>query len=297
MSAALDLIEELPAAPSPKDDDLLAIQDRREWTALFFEWHKVVAEAALLFSFMQKDSSAVKRINDLKYLLLTALINRCSRLMMANLRTASEDRHDEAVSIVNRSIKESAIKVIWLCETQDKDRFSRVLADGLKGDLELKSHIQNNIKARGHKIAIEDRMLKSIQRSLKTARLSDSSIKKTRRLPSLQSLMLQIGMSDLSYVVIQRMGSHMVHGTWTALLAHNIEVEDGVLKLNPDFNSPHPNGLVFSSLFVLEALLAFTRFVIRNSDQPAALRALEEYKSKLLSHNSIMARNDKSRVD
>jgi len=297
MDAASDLIEQLPVAPNPKDEDLLAIKDRREWTALFFEWHKVVGEAALLFSFMKKESSAVKRIDDLKYLLLTALINRCSRLMMANLRTASEDRHDEAISIVNRSIKESAIKVIWLCENQDKDRFNRVLADGLKGDLELKSHIRNNIKARGHKIAIEDRMLKSIQRSVKTARLSDKSVKKTRRLPSLQSLMIEIGMSDLSYVVTQRMSSHMVHGTWTALLAHNIEFEDGVLKLNPDFNSPHPNGLIFSSLFVLEALHAFISFVIKKSDRPAALRVLEEYRSKLLGHNANMVRNDKHRVD
>lgn len=296
MNDESDLIRQLPIAPNPREESLLSIRDRREWTALFFEWHKTIAEAALLFSFMQKTSPALKKIDNLKYVLLTALLNRCARLMMANLRAASEDRHDEAISILNRSIKESAIKLMWLCETKSRDRFKRMLADGLKGDLELKAHITKNIKERGHKIAIEDRMLKSIQLALRTAKLSEKYVRNSKKLANLQILMNEVGLPDLSYVVIQRMGSHSVHGTWSGMLAHNLDVAGSSVTLRPDFNSPHPNGLMITSLIVLEALRSFVLFTTKRNEHSDPLVKVDSYRSELLRHNSIMARADSDRV-
>lgn len=236
-------------------------------------------------------SPAVKRLSKLKFIILAALLNRCGRLMMANLRMASEDRHSEAISIVDRSLHETAVKIIWLCHSKIKDRFQRYLADGLKNDVEFKKHILSNIKRRKHKIEIEKRMLKSIRRSVVTSQLSIPTIEKTPKLPDLFSMIREIGYADISYIVIQRMGSHHVHGTWTGLLANVIDGEDA-LTLREGFNSPHSNQLMFSSLIVLDAVAAFIEFVAKGKDKRVLLRILRTYRDSLLAHNSLMAAPD-----
>lgn len=101
--------------------------------------------------------------------------------------------------------------------------------------------------------------------------------------------MKEVGLADLSYVIVQRMGSHAVHGTWTGLLASTIDVEKSKLTLRPEFNSPHPNQLMFASVLVLEAISAFCQFVIRKDHLLEIESVVEAYRTSLLRHNSMMA--------
>lgn len=291
MNEGLDLSHELPSLPDPTDDEL-AKYGFKDWTGLFFEWHRTIGLLAVYYSFLLRASPAVKKISKLRYIVLTALLSRISRLMMANLRMASEDRHFEAISIIDRSLHETVVKLTWLCKSNDADRFDRYLSDGLKNDLEFKRHILRAIEERGHEVAIESRMLSSIERSIRTSRIGEERIATVKRLPTLETMMREAGFKDLSYVVVQRMGSHAVHGTWTGLLASAIDIEKSTLKLRPGFNPPHPNQLMFGGLMVLEAISAFCHFVLRREHRAEVEAVNERYRAKLLQHNLTMATKD-----
>jgi hypothetical protein len=135
-------------------------------------------------------------------------------------------------------------------------------------------------------------MLKSIDRSVRTSRISPERIPKIKKLPSLETMMREVGFQDLAYIVVQRMGSHAVHGTWTGLLASTIDVEKSTLRLRSEFNSPHPNQLMFGSLMVLGAISAFCSFVLRKEHTSEIEAVIEQYRTKLLRHNSLMAAKD-----
>jgi hypothetical protein len=291
----LDLNEELPTPPSPTAEELAQKQTISDWTELFFEWHKTIGIIALKFSFVLPESRGIKRIARLKYTILTALLNRCARLTMANLRMASEDRHAEAISIVDRSLHETAIKLIWLCRSRLSDRFERYLADGLKNDLDFRNIILSNVKQRGYKYAIENRMLNSIKRSVGTSALSSRKIRNAKKLPDLYSMMTEVGFADLGYVVVQKMGSHHVHGTWSGLLAYSLDIENSKSVLRSKFNSPHPYQLMFSSALILEAVQAFVDFVCREKGRREVSAKVEDYRNRLFTHNEAMAGSDRER--
>jgi hypothetical protein len=291
MSAGLDLLQELPSLPNPSDRKL-AKYDYKDWIGLFFEWHRTVGLLAVYYSFLLQESRALKKISRRRYIVLTALLSRISRLMMANLRMASEDRHFEAISIIDRSLHETVVKLTWLCKSKGPDRFDRYLAEGLKNDLQFRRFITEAARERGHEIAIETRMLGSIEKSIRTSGIAEEEIAKIKRLPTLETMMREAGFKDLGYIVVQRMGSHAVHGTWTGLLASTIDVDGAKLQLRSEFNSPHPNQLMFGSLMVLEAISAFCNFVIRKEHRAETQAIVERYRSKLLDHNLTMAAAD-----
>lgn len=291
MSEGLDLFHELPSPPDPTEDEL-AKYEFEDWIGLFFEWHKTVGLLTAYWSLLIRESPALKRISKLRYIVLTALLSRISRLMMANLRMASDHRHFEAISIIDRSLHETAIKLTWLCKSKGSDRFDRYLADGLRNDLEFRKYILAAVQERGHQTAIEARMLDSIDRSIRTSGIVEGRIVTIKKLPTLEVMMREVGFKDLGYLVVQRMGSHAVHGTWTGLLASAIDVEESTLKVRHETNSPHPNQLMFGSLMVLEAITAFSHFVLRRENNIEVQSIIERYRAKLLDHNLTMAVED-----
>jgi hypothetical protein len=293
MSAqALNLMDELPDAPNPSNEELASYKVRSDWTELFFEWHRTTGILAIVFSFLLQESPALRKTRKRNFIVLTSLLNRCGRLMMANLCMASENRHAEALSIIDRALHETAIKTIWLCKSKTRDRFDRYFAEGLRHDLEFENYIKSEIAKRWHKTKPEQRMLSSIHRSVSTSGISKARIARTKRLPDLFSMMRECGFADLLYIVIQRMGSHSVHGSWTSLLAHNLEVEGNRVALKEGFSPPHPNQLMMGSLIVLEAIEAFIESVAKRSDRETYIEILGEYRSKLLNHNTQMTSAD-----
>jgi hypothetical protein len=105
-------------------------------------------------------------------------------------------------------------------------------------------------------------------------------------------MMKEAGFQDMGYMVVQKMGSHAVHGTWTGLLASTVDVEESTLKIRSEFNSPHPNQLMFGCLMVLEAISAFCNFAMRKEYKIEIERVVDQYRTKLMHHNSLMAAKD-----
>jgi uncharacterized protein DUF5677 len=257
----------LPEPPSFDEDVISRCKVGGDYAPMFFEWYKYVAMVSHVYSSLLPESPSIKRVSPLHFAVLIGFLNRCARLMVSNLRLGAEGRYGETTALLGRCILETAIKTMWLCKTTCADRFERLVADGLKGDLELKERILAEIAKRdGAVLEIERRMLDSITRYITLAGMTEHEINTFRPLPDLASLMAATGYGRISYVVVQKMGSHYVHGTWSDLLANYLEVDAaGRFHLRDSNVRTHENFYALGSLLVLDALKAFVEFI---SDGP-----------------------------
>jgi hypothetical protein len=73
--------------------------------------------------------------------------------MLSNVALSHEGKFGETTAIIDRCIFESAVKIIWLCQSASDEEFTRYLADGLKTELEFKKRIKRNIVANGGKVS------------------------------------------------------------------------------------------------------------------------------------------------
>ncbi|MBU0560452.1 MAG: hypothetical protein KKG93_12890, partial [Bacteroidetes bacterium] len=200
---------EFPNMPVFNNDTIEKCRRSKNYKPIFFELYKHVGIICNLFACVVPDTDAVRDIHKQHFEVLVGILNRCSRLMLANTVLSHEGKFGETTAIIDRCILESAINVIWLCKNNNNESFERYLADGLKSDLELESKIVENMNARdGKAIVIEERMLKSINRCINLSSLQKDNIPGIQRFPNMASRLNEIGYDRLLYTVIQRMGSH-----------------------------------------------------------------------------------------
>lgn len=179
---------------------------------LLFEWYKWTGLVANQIASLDPSSPGYRQLPSVETAVLRGLMNRASRLMVANLRLASFHKHAEAIRLLNRSICETAVMVQWLCHSGSGEPFRRYLAKGLDAELRLKANINENIRARGggQMLVIEKRMLTAIDNLCDLAQLTEADVKSTKPLPDFASMLRTLGHDDLSYTVMQRLGSHAV---------------------------------------------------------------------------------------
>jgi hypothetical protein len=257
----------LPEWPAFSHDDFDRAESTGDAMALLFEWYKWAGLVANRVASLDPASPGYRDLPRIEVAVLRGLLIRCSRLMLAILRLASFQKHAEAIRLLNRSVSETAVLVQWLCKLGIGDPFRRYLAKGLDAELRLKAHIEQNIRIRGGSVqVIEKRMLAAIAELCSLAGLTEDKIRTTKPLPDLASMFRTLGHEELLYTVVQRLGSHAVHGTWPDLLFHYLDVEDGEFVLTDNTVMPEGTELVGSSTLVLEAVAAFALFVLREAD-------------------------------
>ena len=253
---------EIPQPPTITESQLARCRETGDYRPLLFEWYKYVGTLSNFYSCIRSDSAAVRSLPTLHYATLVGLLNRCSRLILANVALSHKGLFGETTAILDRCIFESAVKVIWLCTKGDDESFSRFIADGLKTELEFKKKIEKNISDRGGTIlAIEKRMLTSISNYVSCSGLTEPQIESAKKLPDMAAMIDVIGRDRLLYVVGQKIGSHHVHGTWPSLWLHYLDEQDGMLGPRDHDCPTHVNQYVFVPLLVLQAVDAFVRFI------------------------------------
>ncbi len=241
---------------------------RKDFMPILFEWYKYVGTICNIIASTSRDSLAIRKIPALHYAILTGLLNRCSRLMLANMRLSVTKKYGETIMLLGRSIYESAVTVQWLCHKDSDECFRKYLADGIKADLKLKDHIKQNIAKQGGKaLVIENRMLSSIQRCIESTGLSEEQIRKASVLPNLETMCRNCGLSEKFYIGTHRMGSHEVHGTWTSLWSHYLKRDEhGEYSLRDHDVRPSENHFMVIPLVMLETLKRFLEYVAPNVD-------------------------------
>jgi hypothetical protein len=198
--------------------------------------------------------------------------------MHSNVALSHEGLFGETTAILDRCIFETSVRIVWLCGQHSEEAFAQFFAEGLKTELALKAKIIANIATRESGVlAIEHRMLGSIERCIQTSGLSEAQIEESKKLPDMASMIESLKQDRLMYIVGQKIGSHHVHGTWPSLLFHYLDRDDDGTWHPRDHNCrTHVNQYVFVPLVVLAAVTAFVEFVFDRPDDAAPLLGLIE---------------------
>jgi hypothetical protein len=259
----------LPEVPRFSPQQIQECQRIGDFRLMLFEWYSFTCQLCSVFASLRLESPAFRELPEIQFAVCTGLLNRCSKLMLANMALSHEGMKGESTAIIDRAILESAIKLSWLCSGKHADVFERYLADGLKKELEFKSAINKAIHARGGQVLnIEKRMLDSIQKQLRQSTMTEERVAAALRLPDLASMMFDLGLDRLQYVAWQKLGSHHVHGTWPSLVLHYLkETEDGRWQVNGAPCPIHQNQYFHIAMMVLEAMRSFGRFVVSNPEE------------------------------
>jgi hypothetical protein len=269
---------DFPEPPSYSDEEIENCRKTGDFIPLLFEWYQYVGSLASSFSCVEPSSPAYRQMPRRHHHVLVGLLNRCARLMLANVALSHEGRFGETTVIVDRCIFESAVKLMWLCNSPSEDKFARFLADGLKTEIEFKGEINSRREARGSDFPIEARMLASIGKHMEAAELTEQEVQASKRLPPLSAMMSEVGMGRLAYVISQRIGSHHIHGTWPSLLFHYLKKRDGndELRFGPrDHDCPTDiNQFMSTPTSVLRALLAYADYAFIDETYRDAIKTI-----------------------
>jgi hypothetical protein len=296
----MDSKEIFPDPPTFSSEDVEKCRASGDYCPIMFEWYKYVGIIANLIASIERTSPAAKAIPAPHYGALIGLLNRCSRLMLANVALSHNGLFGETTAILDRCIFESTVKVLWFCKQNSDDAFNCFFAEGLKTELELKSEIQERVTERGGQaLQIEKRMLQSIARYLATSGLSDKEICASKKLPDLASMIQNLGRDRLAYVVGQKIGSHHVHGTWPSLLLHYLNWDtEGSFHPRDHDCSTHINQYVFVPLMVLWALKEFCSYLMQDpADAQPLLDFLQSVEDKILEINQKVIGSDFEATD
>lgn len=289
----------LPDPPAFPDDLIERCKRDRDFRPILFDWYKYVGEISSRVACLAPDSPAFRPIPAIYYAVLTGLLNRCSRLMLSNIRLSCTKRYGETTQLLDRSITESAIKVWWLCDKDDPNSFTRYLADGLKKDLKLKRQIEGNTSDQGgDALVIETRMLRSIQNCITLSGLSEQEVNDAKKLPDLAAMCRDLDLDDLFYTAIQRMGSHSVHGTWSDLIFNYLRHEDGqgFRPRDHDVDTQDVQYVIVPRL-VLAAIAGFLNHVAaKPSEVKDFISVLEGIEKKIVEIQDLAWPSDFSKV-
>lgn len=265
----------VPLPPEITEDQLAHCQETGDFCPILFEWYKYVGLLCNFYASIRSDSPAVRKLPPLHYAVLVGLLNRCSRLMLANVALSHKGLFGETTAILDRCIFESVIKTIWLCKIRDEDCFIRFIADGLKTEIEFKNQIEKIISERdGSPLVIESRMLESIKNYISSSGLSEQEISSSKKLPDLASMIQSVGGDRLLYIIGQKIGSHHVHGTWPSLRFYYLTEHNGLLAPRDHDCATHVNQYVFIPIFVLQAVRAFVEFICAQTGDAEGLSTL-----------------------
>lgn len=266
----------VPQPPQITQEQLERCRSSGDYRPVLFEWYKYVGTLCNFYARIRLDSPAMRSIPERHYYVLVGLLNRCARLMLANVALSHKGLFGETTAILDRCIFESAVKLQWLCHVHDGDAFFRFIADGLKTELEFKDRIEEIVTARGGGVLeIERGMLASIDSAIAESGLSEDQIRQASKLPNLADLIKALGRDRLFYIIGQKIGSHHVHGTWASLCMHYLEEREDGMLVPRDHDCPtHVNQFVFFPLVVLDAIRAFGSFICADDADAAAFSEL-----------------------
>jgi mRNA-degrading endonuclease YafQ of YafQ-DinJ toxin-antitoxin module len=285
-----------PDAPVITEVDMQRCRENGDFSPVLFEWYKFIGGLCVTFANLLQDSPVVRKdIEARDYGILIGLINRCARLILANVALSHKGNFGESTSILDRCIFESCVILSWLCNSKVQDKFDRYIASGLKTELELKSEVQKSVEARdGVVLNIEKRMLLSIKECLFEAGFDDEKIKNTKGLPDLAAMLNSLGHQRLSYTTGQRIGSHHVHGTWVGLRNHYIELDESGIYRTKQMSETHINQYIYITYIVLEALSNFVNYVFNfhEDEKNVILQLFEDTAEEITNLNNEIRGTD-----
>ncbi len=274
--------KELPSPVAIDDDILVEARKTAGHFGLAFDLFKETASIAGLCSgaFVATTPDTIVLGRDRA--IVAALLLRMTKFMAAVLHLAQERSFGEVTLALNRCILESAVDLMYLCHTDDPGRFDRFVKDGLIAERALYDRVNENIARRGTELPIETRLLRGAQRAFRLSGLDVLHVEPNGRSLDLRSKMRAIGRED-DYLLLQKMPSAAVHGTWLDLLHHHLRDLRGGFSPRFDHTPADARGFGSVAVFVIDALAAFAeRHLSAAPECVVLLRRLDSVRSRVL---------------
>ena len=258
--------------PPPKITQDLKAQCRtsEDWMPILFQWYQYTGVVVMTLASFEKDPVLFRIEDEVQNAATVGLLSRTARLMLSNVHLSHEGKFGETTRILDRCIVEAAIKLAWLTSTNDPGRFQRFLARSLKSDLQLKGKIQRNIEKRnGQTQKIEERMLRSIERYIADAGLTEDQVVNAAKLQDFATMISDIGTKDqLFYIVAQSMGSHHIHGNWTSLVSDYLEkTPEGTFVPRVEHVGIHINQCLYVPLVVIPSMRSYVAWAMLDTPE------------------------------
>ena len=262
----------MPFPPPPQIPQELEAQCRASgnWIPILFQWYKYTGGVVMTLASFEKDPALFRIKDEVQNAVTVGLLSRTAHLMLSNVHLSYEGKFGETTRILDRCIVESSIKLAWLTSTNDPERFLRFLAKSLKSDLQLKAQIQRNIEKRlGQAQKIEERMLRSIERYIADARLTEDQVVNAAKLQDYATMISDIGIKgQLFYVVAQSMGSHHIHGNWTSLASDYLEkTPEGTFVPRMEHVGMHINQYIYVPLVIILGMRSYVAWAMLDTPE------------------------------
>lgn len=203
------------------------------------------------------------------------LLVRIVKFMKAILAILSNgDELGEVILALLRCLGESAINVRYLILKNDDALFDQYVKVSLGPEREMYDIIKENIEQRkGEALPVETRMLASIERLFKISgfQIEDVSRKHAEWGERMRDRLKALDM-EKSYVVVQRIPSHAVHGTWVDLVLHHLEPKQAGFETSFNESSVDTRTLASICVFILAATKDYYENFLAVSPQARPLK-------------------------
>ncbi len=175
-------------------------------------------------------------------------------------------RRQETSFILSRLVFETLVNIRYMIFAFSPELIDSYVSYSFRHERKLRDIIRENIDARdGQTLPIEDRMLKSIDRSASAAGISMDSMSSAQKGPwrgmNLFEKAQTVGL-DQAYLAAFSGPSHSVHGNWHEIYANHLHWDEKKgFTPNLDWHHPRPQVLFANCTLVLGTLNIYFEFM------------------------------------
>jgi len=153
-----------PNFPQITEELLRIAKKKQSFLPIAFDYYRFSATAAVQFACIDTTSICWKKIPKFQLAIIRGNLVRIGKIAKVVIEQTHDGTSSDLALILNRSIMESAINLLWCLNSDTKSRFEKYIHSGVQADLKLRKTILNNISKNGFTKKIEKRMLDSLDR-------------------------------------------------------------------------------------------------------------------------------------
>jgi len=208
---------------------------------------------------------------------------RLFKLLDALLDQTCKHRREISV-VITRLIFECIVNLRYMIANASDDLFNSYRSYSLQHELKLLERIEANVAERGgDSLAIEDRMIRSINLSFQASALTRQDVANHRQRNwsglNLYERAERVGLGQ-AYMAAFGGGSHAVHGNWQDMLEYNLEkLDDNSYRPNLDWHMPRPQILETLAMLVADALMDYVTY-FTEGDATEFVQRLEDLQDR-----------------
>lgn len=203
-------------------------------------------------------------------------------------------KRGEITLILTRLIFETQVKMEYLMKSKSSS-YKSFVGSSFRAEKETLLDLEAKKKQRTL-LPIEKRMMKSVKKAMKEARISKKELLLMRRWKldgkNFRALLRDID-QDESYLYMFRTPSHVVHGDWADLLRNHLKKEDRFYRANLEFDSPDPRLLAPITMKTLDFLTKYLRKLRLDRDRTISSltdKLLKKFKEIDKAHEALLSR-------